>query len=126
MDQTPVNHTVDELNAKLTELTYKLKNDFNRTLKKQMVSAIIPGRGDQPVQVPVDIVQLQAGSIVRQYQNGIIDPAAQQIINNLYNGLQNCLNKANELGIKGGRRRKSKRRGTKRRRNTKRRRSSRK
>jgi len=124
MDQTPVNHTVDELNAKLTELTYKLQS--NPTLKKEIVSAIIPGRGDQPVQVRVDIVQFQAGDIVRRYQNGIIDPAAQQIINNLYNGLQNCLNKANELGIKGGRRRKSKRRGTKRRRNTKRRRSSRK
>jgi len=126
MDQTPVNHTVDELNAKMNELAGKIQNDFNRTLKKQMVSAIIPERGDQPVQVPVDIVLIQAGNIVRQYQNGIIDPAAQQKINDLYNGLQICLNKANELGIKGGRRRKSKRRGTKRRRNTKRRRSSRK
>ncbi len=124
MDQTPVNHTVDELNAKLNELAGKIQS--NPTFKKEIVSAIIPGRGDQPVQVRVDIVQIQADSIVRQYQNGIIDPAAQQKINDLYNGLQICLNKANELGIKGGRRRKSKRRGTKRRRNTKRRRSSRK
>jgi hypothetical protein len=131
MAQSPVNHTVDELNEKLSELSGKIRNDYNRTLKQQIVSAIIPGRGDQPVQVPVDIVQLQAGNIAKQYQYGISNPAAQQTVNNLYDGLQNCINKANELGINGGRRRQtkrrqSKRRGTKRRRNTMRRRSSRK
>jgi hypothetical protein len=134
MNQAPgvnyTNYTISQLQAKLRELTDKMRLDYS--LNTKMVTAIIPGReAEGPVSVSVSIVESLAENIVNRNNpyTKVLDPATQSQVNNLYAGLQNAINLPSAApSRRGGRysKRRPTKRATKKRRNTKRRRGSRK
>uniref|UniRef100_A0A6C0IIV7 Uncharacterized protein n=1 Tax=viral metagenome TaxID=1070528 RepID=A0A6C0IIV7_9ZZZZ len=133
-----VNYTISQLQEKMSELSNKIRTDYYGTLKKKMVTSIIPGReAEGLVSVPVNTVDYFAGNIAKRNEyKKTLDPETQQTVNNLYAGLQNAINLPLDQrpvapvapARRGGRysKRRSTKRSSKKRRNTKRRRGTRK